>query len=76
MHIAWGSLLIVFVVAFAAAVAVVSLVGFGLVGLSARKTTPDGPQPALSPQAGTAIGAVCFLAAALIVAYGLYVIVA
>jgi hypothetical protein len=35
--------LIVFIVTFGVAVAVVTLVSFGLVGLSARNATPDGP---------------------------------
>jgi len=40
MGIAWGSLLMVCVVSLAAGVAVVALVAFALVGLSARATQP------------------------------------
>ena len=49
---------------------------FGIVGLAARAPRPDGPEPALSPSAGTAVGVVCLAAAAAIVLYGLYIIVA
>ena len=63
MHIAWGSLGLVAVVSLAAAVAVIALVSFALVGLSARaRTEPGGPDdgaaPPLSPTAGTAVAAV------------------
>jgi hypothetical protein len=81
MNIAWGSLLVVCVVSLAVGVAVVSLVAFALVGLSARATRPaggpdDGAAPPLSPAVGTAVAALCLLAVAAIVGYGLYVIVA
>ncbi|WP_018331928.1 hypothetical protein [Actinomycetospora chiangmaiensis] len=76
MSIAWGSLGLVALVSFAAAIAVTALVSFGIVGLAARAPRPDGPEPALSPAAGTAVGAVCLGVAALIVLYGLYLIVA
>ncbi|MGH3829283.1 MAG: hypothetical protein ACRDRS_02345 [Pseudonocardiaceae bacterium] len=73
MHIAWGSLGIVFVVSFGAAVAVVALVAFALVALSARA---GGPPATMSAGAGTALAGVCLTAAAAIVLYGLYIIVA
>jgi hypothetical protein len=76
MHIAWGSLLVVLVVSFGAAVAVVVLVTISLLGLSARVANPDGPPPVMGPGAGTAVAAVCLTAAAAIVLYGLYIIVA
>ncbi|WP_232661983.1 hypothetical protein [Pseudonocardia sp. TRM90224] len=81
MSIAWGSLLVVCAVALAVGVAVVALVAFALVGLSARVAEPaggpnDGAPPAMSPAAGTAIAVICLVAVAAIVAYGLYVIVA
>jgi hypothetical protein len=81
MTIAWGSLLVVCVVSLAVGVAVVVLVAFALVGLSARAAQPvggpaDGAKPSLSPAAGTAIAVLCLLAVAAIVGYGLYLIVA
>jgi hypothetical protein len=76
MSIAWGSLGLVALVSFAAAVVVTALVSFGIVGLAARAPHPDGPEPALSPSAGTAVAAVCLVVAAAIVLYGLYIIVA
>ncbi|MBN9111295.1 MAG: hypothetical protein J0I34_21230 [Pseudonocardia sp.] len=81
MSIAWGSLGIVSLVSLAAGVAVVVLLSVALVGLSARAKQPvggphDGAEPGLSPAAGTAIAAVCLLAAAAIVGYGLYLIIA
>jgi len=80
----WGALGLVGIVSFAAAVAVVVLVSFALVGLSARETVPegaDGPGSdvtvgGMSPAVGTTIAAVCLLAVAVIVLYGLYIIVA
>jgi hypothetical protein len=76
MSIAWGSLGVVAIVSFASAVVVTALVSFGIVGLAARSPRPDGPEPALSPGAGTAVGVTCLVVAALIVLYGLYIIVA
>ncbi len=77
MNIAWGSLGLVGAVSFAAAVGVVVLVSFALVGLSAREAPAKGELPSgLSPAAGTAVAAVCLLAVAAIVIYGLYIIVA
>ena len=75
MSIAWGSLLIVCVASLAIGVAVVVLVAFALVGLSARAVVPAGGAPTLSPAAGTAIAGVCLLAAAAIVGYGLWIII-
>ncbi|MEJ2866633.1 hypothetical protein WCD74_02580 [Actinomycetospora sp. OC33-EN08] len=76
MSIAWGSLGLVALVSFAAAIVVTALVSFGIVGLAARAPRSDGPEPALSPGAGTAVGVVCLGVAVLIVLYGLYLIVA
>lgn len=81
MSIAWGSLLVVCVASLAVGVAVVSLVALALVGLSARAARPvggadDGAPPPVSPATGTAIAALCLLAVAAIVGYGLYLIVA
>jgi hypothetical protein len=81
MSIAWGSLLVVCVVSLAVGVAVVALVAFALVGLSARAARTvggpdDGAAPPLSATTGTAVAALCLLAVATIVGYGLYVIIA
>ena len=81
MHIDWGSLFVITVVAAAAALAVVLLVGFALVGLSMRtRHHADGADNAASadpwPAAGVAVAVLCLLAACLIVGYGLYLIVA
>lgn len=80
MSVAWGSLVVVCVVSFAVGVMIVVLVSFALVGLSARERAavggPHDGAPTLSAGAGTAIAAVCLLAVAAIVLYGLYIIVA
>ena len=59
MGIAWGSLFIVCVISLAVGVAIVALVAFALVGLSARAHVPaggpDDGAPTISPGAGTAI---------------------
>jgi hypothetical protein len=77
--IAWGSLLMVCVVSLAVGVAIVVLVAFALVGLSARQRTPvggpDDGAPTLSSGTGTAIAGLCLLAAAVIVGYGLWIII-
>jgi hypothetical protein len=75
MHIDWASLLIVFIITFGAATAVVTLVSLGLVGLSARQATPEGPPAVVGAKTGTIIGGLCLLAASVIVLYGLYLIV-
>ena len=79
MGIAWGSLFIVGLVSLAVGVAVVVLVAFALVGLSARVRVPaGGPEdgaPALNPSIAIAIAGVCLVAAAAIVGYGLWIIV-
>ncbi|HZZ51109.1 MAG TPA: hypothetical protein VFE65_29800 [Pseudonocardia sp.] len=81
MSLAWDSLLIVIVVSFVAAVAVVALVAFALVGFSARAATQASGElsgtrnSSMSAGAGTAVGGVCIAAAALIVLYGLYIMI-
>ena len=80
MGIAWGSLFIVCIVSLAIGVAVVVLVAFALVGLSARQHAavggPDDGAPTIGAGAGTAVAGLCLLAAAAIVGYGLWIIVA
>jgi heme/copper-type cytochrome/quinol oxidase subunit 2 len=77
MHIAWDSILVVFVVSFAAAVAVVVLLSFALVALSARDRAGAGATSARIGVGGnTFIAGICLTAAAAIVLYGLHLIVA
>ncbi|HLM07777.1 MAG TPA: hypothetical protein VK402_21590 [Blastococcus sp.] len=75
MHIDWSTLAAIAVVAAAATVTVVLLVSFALVGLSAgagRRVDEPGARPA----SGVAVATLCLVAAGLIVAYGLYLIIA
>jgi hypothetical protein len=77
VHIDWTTLAAIAVVAAAATVTVVLLVSFALVGLSARSGRPvDDRAPAGRPAPGVAVAALCLGAAGLIVAYGLYLIIA
>ena len=80
MTVAWGSLFIVCLVSLAVGVLIVVLASFALVGLSARERAavggPADGAPTLSAGAGTAVAGLCLLAIAVIVAYGLYIIVA
>jgi hypothetical protein len=77
VHIDWAILAAIGVVAAAAAVTVVLLISFALVGLSGRSGRQvDDRAPGARPAPGVAVGALCLVAAGLIVAYGLYLIVA
>lgn len=73
----WGALGLVGVVSLAVSVGVVVLVALPIVGLSAREhaAAGTGTPGTLSPREGTAVGGLCLLAVALLVGYGLYVIV-
>jgi hypothetical protein len=76
----WGSLVVAAIVSAAVTMGIVSLVAFALVGLSARVHPrvggrSDGAPPPMRPAVGAAIAAVCTLAVALIVAYGLLLVV-
>jgi hypothetical protein len=77
MHINWGPLGSVFVVAFVSTAAVVVLVSFALVALSGRPDTGASGVPAVRTvsNTGKTVGGACLAAAALIVLYGLGVIV-
>jgi hypothetical protein len=75
VNISWGALGTVVVVSLVVGVAVIALVAFALVGLSARNQPAAVGRRGLSPIAGTAVAGLCLAATALIVAYGLYVIV-
>jgi hypothetical protein len=82
MYIDWATLAVVAIVAAAAAVTVVLLVAFALVGLSARAARRAG-DPGRGGRVtsrtrldgGTLVAALCVLTAALIVCYGLYLVV-
>jgi hypothetical protein len=81
VHIDWATLAAIAVVASAAALTVVLLVAFALVGLSAhsgrRDDGPDdGGASGTHAAAGTAVAVLCVLASGLIVCYGLYLIIA
>jgi hypothetical protein len=81
MTIYWDSLLAVFAVSLGSTVAVVVLVTLALLGLSTRARRPAAAPvgrrpPVISPAVGTAVAAVCFAAAALIVLCGLWVLIA
>jgi hypothetical protein len=81
MHIDWATLGAIAVVAAAAALTVVLLVAFALVGSSARSGgrvdgSDDGGASGSHTVIGTALAALCLLAAGLIVCYGLYLIIA
>lgn len=78
MNIAWNSLLVVFVVAFGAAVAVVVLVSLALIGLSAADAAREGDATPMlfSPATGRAVAGICLAAASAIVVYGLWIIIA
>jgi len=81
VHIDWVTLAAIAVVAAAAALTVVLLVSFALVGWSARpgrgaEGPDDGRASAPQPAVGTAVAVLGVLAAGLIVSYGLYLIIA
>jgi hypothetical protein len=74
MTIHWASLLDVFLVSFGTTVAIVVLVSVATVGLSAR--VAPARRPLFSPGAGAAVALASSGAAALIVMFGLWMIVA
>jgi hypothetical protein len=80
VHIDWATLATVAVVAAAAALTIVLLISFAVVALSRsarRADGPDGGDVSITHDGvGTAIAALCVLAAGLIVCYGIYLIVA
>jgi hypothetical protein len=81
VQIDWATLLAVAVIAAGAALTVVLLVAFALVGLSTRAEVPvdspgRGDATGTRSGVGTASAMLCLLAAGLIVCYGLYLIIA
>ncbi len=86
MTINWGALGVVTAVSLVIGVLIVVLVSLALVGLSAREPDPVGEPvdqtlviartgSGLSHAAGTVVATVCLLGAAMIVLYGLYLLV-
>jgi len=80
MHIDWATLVAVAIVAAGAALTVVLLVAFALVGLSPRPEQqldrPSGWGSDTRTTLGRIVAGFCLLAAGLIVGYGLYLIIA
>jgi hypothetical protein len=77
VHIDWATLSAIAVVAAAATMAVVLLVSFALVGLSARSGRQvDDRAPGVRITPGVVVAVLCLVAAGLIVVYGLYLIIA
>jgi hypothetical protein len=81
MHVDWAALAEIALVSAAAALALVLLVAFAVVGSSARSGRwVPGPGaergPLTRPGVGTAIAVGCALAAGLVVGFGLHLIVA
>jgi hypothetical protein len=77
----WGALGVVFLVSFGAAVGVIVLFALGVSALatpSAEPTpTPGGSDEKVArPPWAWPLGMLCFLACTLVVAYGLYLIIA
>ncbi|MGH3671612.1 MAG: hypothetical protein ACRDSH_13410 [Pseudonocardiaceae bacterium] len=81
VHVDWGALGLVSLVSFGAAVGLIILFALGVSALAAPAAEPsshlgatghDGGRPAWS----WPVAAVCFLTCALVVAYGLYLIIA
>ncbi len=79
MHVDWPTLGGIAVVSAAAALTLVVLVACALVASSGRTDPPIAPEGDRSggtrSAAGTAVAALCLVAAGLVVAYGLYLIV-
>jgi hypothetical protein len=80
VHIDWATLAAVATVAAGAALTVVLLVAFALVGLSLHSEEqidrPSGWGTGTRTTLGRVIAGLCLLAAGLIVCYGLYLIIA
>jgi hypothetical protein len=81
MTVHWGALLAVLAASFTATLTVVVLVTVALLGLSARTARPalvrvPHRPPLFSPAAGTRVAVVCLGLAALVVAFGLWTVVA
>jgi hypothetical protein len=73
VHVDWGSLGIVFVIALGSVVVLTSLFSFGVVGLSQRESAKEAGASGTGPLAGAVV---CFAVCAAIIGYGIYLIVA
>jgi hypothetical protein len=80
VHIDWPTLVAVAIIAAGAALTVVLLVAFALVGLSLHSDQqidrPPGWGTGTRTTIGRAIAGLCLLATGLLVCYGLYLIIA
>lgn len=74
MHINWGALGSVFVIALVGAGVLTSLFAVGVRGLAARETAREGGTS--GGAAGLATAVVCFAICVAVVGYGIYLIVA
>jgi hypothetical protein len=75
VHVDWTSLATVAVVAAGAALSVILLVAFAVVGQSARTRRRVDGSTGAHADTGTAVAVLCTLAAGLIVGYGLFLII-
>lgn len=69
MSIDWGALGLVLIISIVAAVALVSLVGFGIAALDQRVIAKEAGRSVTTP---TTVMTVCFVAAAALIGYGIY----
>lgn len=76
MSVKWGALGEVFLVGLGVTVAVVVLFALGVNALAARAAALDGAAGGRGVGASTAIAVLCFGVCVLVVAYGIYLIVA
>lgn len=73
MHVNWSALGEVLLVALAAGIGTVGLFSLGIVALDRRATASTDRRPIAVP---TAVSLLCFLGCALVVGYGIYLVVA
>jgi hypothetical protein len=69
MHIDWSALGLVLLISVVAAWGLVALVGAGITALDQRVVAREAGRSATAP---TAVMAVCFLGAAALIGYGIY----
>ena len=72
MHVNWGALGEVFLVALAVGVGMISLFSLGIVALDRRETAAAESRSVAVP---TLVSVLCFLACAALVAFGIYLVV-
>ena len=73
MHINWGALGVVFVIALVSVAVLASLFSFGVVGLSQREAAREAGGSGSGQLAGSVV---CFALCTAIIGYGIYLIVA